>query len=183
MIDKTFFISLYGSQITYLNFKLVNWHKKITIYIEKDRFEESSLNSLFEALFHHINQYTCLNFHISTLPTNICFLNLLLPKVEMYKINDISISWENLKQFNFNDKVTALKTLNLYLHNPNEYEIFKLIDILTPITFVNIRCYKNGLLNHLGYFKTSNLMDDLQFKMIKELSNRNIPYKSYYNQY
>ena len=83
-----------------------------------------------------------------------------------------------IKQFNFNDQI-QLKTLELYLHNPTENEILKLINILTQITFVNIRCYRNGSINKLGYFTMSKLMDDLQLKMISELQKKNVPYKSY----
>jgi len=179
MIDSNFFLSPYGNQIKYLNFKLLNWHKEITIYLyEKYGFEEISLNSLFEELSNHIDRYTCLKFDIRTLPVDISFLNLLLPKIKTYKIEGISISWENLKQFNFNDQI-QLKTLELYLHNPTENEILKLLNILTPITFVNIRCYRNGSINKLGYFTMSKLMDDLQLKMISELQKKNVPYKSY----
>jgi hypothetical protein len=179
MIDRNFFISPYGSQTKYLNFKLLNWHKEITVYLyEKYGFEESSLNLLFKELLNHIDKYTCLKFDIRTLPIDISFLNILLPKVKTYKIESISISWENLKQFNFNDQI-QIKSLDLYLHNPTEDEILKLLNTLTPVTFVNIRCYRNGSINKLGYFTTSNLMNDLQLKMIDELQKKNVPYKSY----
>lgn len=192
MVDRTFFIESYGSKINYLNFTLFNWHKEITVYYHPyiDTFLKhdnsicitsltSSFNSLFEELSKHVDRYIWLKIDIRTLPLNISFLNLILPKIMLCKINSISISWENLESFNFNEKIIGLKILNLYLHNPTKNKLFNLISSLTPKTFVDIKCYENGPLNVYGCFTSSKFLNSLQNKMVLELQKNHIPYKSY----
>lgn len=183
MIDRVFFIESYGSKIRYLNFTLFNWRKEITVYYYHPYNDYNikalihSFNLLFKELSNHINQYIWLKVDIRTLPLDVSFLNLLLPKIELLKINSISISWENLKNFNFNDKIVGLKILNLYLHNPDQDKLYKLISSLTPRTFVNIKCYENGSLNKYGCFTSSKFLKSLQNEMVLELQKNRIPYK------
>ena len=85
---------------------------------------------LFEALTPHIHEYDALRISITQNP-GICFLNLLLPKVKMFKIESIEVLFENLKMYNFKEEIN-LKNLELYVKAPtNLYQLQKVINCLS----------------------------------------------------
>jgi hypothetical protein len=86
---------------------------------------------------------------------------------------------ENLTNFNFTGEITGLKHLELYLSNPREDDVLRLINMLNPNINVNIRCYENGPLNEKNMFSYSRLMRELQNKIIHIFKDKNIPFKAY----
>lgn len=182
MIDASFFNEPFGSKIVMNDFTLVKWLDDVALY-SNHAFDGLQLNEIFKDLSEHIDKYSWLNVDISTLPLNISILNLVLPQVERFKIERIKISWENLKYLSFNGSIDYLKDLEIYAHNPTEFEIDKLLSILNPTIYVNIRCYENGPLNEEGFFSSSVIPEDLQLNTIKKLKKLNIKYKPYHNFY
>ena len=177
-MDKLF--NSQGNVIELYNFELVNWYGELTVYFnEKNNFNEGDLETLFNDLDLYIDTYNSLSFDIRTTPLNICILNILFSKILKYNIYDIKISWENLTNFNFTGEITGLKHLELYLSNPREDDVLRLINMLNPNINVNIRCYENGPLNEKNMFSYSRLMRELQNKIIHIFKDKNIPFKAY----
>lgn len=184
MIDANFFNEPFGSKIKMDGFTLVKWLDDVALYSKSSyAFDSSQLDKIFESLSEHIDKYSHLKVDISTTPLNISILNLVLPQVERFKIKSIKVSWENLKYLSFNGSIEYLKDLEIYAHNPTELEIDKLLSILNPTVYVNIRCYENGPINEKGFFSYSELIEDLQLNTIEKLKKLNIKYKPYHNFY